>query len=59
MGGKIDELLRLAETGIKSEIINITKEKILEKSLTNQKVVKRYKMKTAGYAGGGINEKNI
>ena len=40
MGGKINELLQLAEVKIKSEIINITKEKILEKSLTNQKIVK-------------------
>ena len=40
MSGKINELLRLAETGIKSEIINITKEKILERSLTDQKNVK-------------------
>ena len=40
MGGKINELLQLAEVGIKSEIINITKEKILERSLTNQKIIK-------------------
>ena len=40
MGGKINELLRLAKTGVKSEIINISKEKILKKSLINQKVVK-------------------
>ncbi len=40
MRGKINELLQLAKTGIRSEIINITKEKILERSLTDQKVVK-------------------
>lgn len=40
MGGKINELLRLAEAGIKSEIINIAKEKNLERSLTNQKNIK-------------------
>ena len=40
MHGKIDELLRLADYGIKSEIINIAKIKVLERSLTAQKVIK-------------------
>jgi len=37
MGGKINELLKLANFGIESEIINISKQGILEKSLRGKK----------------------
>ena len=40
MRGKINELLRLAGDGIKSEIINISKKDILKKSITAQKITK-------------------
>ena len=40
MQGKINELLRLAKIGIRSEIINLTKKKILERSLSSKKVIK-------------------